>query len=240
MLRRKKQLEEQYRVLEMKYDTMLAEKMELEYKCKSLEYDYQHEKKQSEEILRLHESARRLKHDMKNHIMVIAKFLQEGEMEQAKEYMSKIMDKLNQIYTYIETGNSLMSHILNEKFEQAHKQQIQIKAQIENLPFSKLDSVDFTSVLSNILDNAIEGASGEVPSIAVEIAQKRSYEMILVKNTIASSILEKNPSLVSSKGKDETHGYGIAQIKKITEKYGGLIDFYEEKGFFCVCVMFPV
>lgn len=228
---------------EEKYDKLLADKLALEYRCQNLEREYSHEKDQREEIVRLHENARRLKHDMKNHIMVVTSYLQENQLAEAKEYLSKILDKLNGMYTYIETGNSLMSHILNQKLEHAHNQGIRVKAQIENIGFEKMESVDFVSLLANLLDNAIEGAEGakdrKVPELQLTIARKRGYETILVQNSVGNSVFADNPKLQSTKADTEKHGYGVRQIKAIVEKYGGMSRFYEENGMFCVAVMIP-
>lgn len=230
---------DEYDLLEVKYDALFAEKMEVEYKKIALEEAYTHEKEQGEEILKLHESARRLKHDMKNHMLVLATYLQEKQVEEAKNYLSQILDKLNSMYTYIETGNTLMSHILNAKLEEAHSKGIQVKAKIENLSFSRMNSVDFASVLTNLLDNALEGVSGIDSIIYVEVSKKRGYEVILVKNSISESVLSSNPDLKSTKGLCDTHGYGIGQIRFVTDKYDGLCDFYEEEGMFCACAMIP-
>ena len=86
---------------ERRLNRLLAEKMELEYRCQELEENFSQEKDQREEILRLHENTRRLKHDMKNHIMVITAYLQSGEDKEATEYLSHVLDELNGIYTYI-------------------------------------------------------------------------------------------------------------------------------------------
>ena len=107
--------------LERRLDRLLAEKMELEYRFQELESVYAHEKGQREEILRLHENTRRLKHDMKNHIMVITSYLQENRIEEARHYLSRVLDELNQIYTYVETGNSVMNYVLNQKLEKAYR-----------------------------------------------------------------------------------------------------------------------
>lgn len=229
--------------LEEAYDRVLSEKLELEYKCRELERGYTHEKAQRDEILSLHENARKLKHDMKNHIMVINAYLQEDDADHAKEYLSEILDKLNGMYTYIETGNSLMSHVLNQKLESAHRQGIHVKAQIENLSFGQMESVDFVSLLTNLLDNAIEGAkapgTGKEPAIHVYIERKRGYETVLVKNSISGSVLETNPKMRSTKREERVHGYGVRQIKQIAEKYDGLYRFYEEDGMFCAAVILP-
>ena len=58
-----------------------------------------------DEIKKLHERTRTLKHDMKNHMMVLTSFLNDSEYDKAKSYLSKISDNLNKMNTYIETGN---------------------------------------------------------------------------------------------------------------------------------------
>lgn len=54
-----------------------------------------------------------------------------------------------------------------------------------------------------------------------------------LKNTISQSVIEKNPSLISTKKNKANHGLGVRIIKEIAEKYDGYSDFYEECGMFC-------
>lgn len=240
-MKKRRDREKELVMLQLKYQIVCAEKMELEYQLQCYEDNRIYEKKQGEEILRLHEAARKLKHDMKNHVMVIATYLQENNLEEAKRYLSKILDKLNRMYSYIATGNSLLSHIINAKFEMANQKGIEVKANIENLSFEQMESVDFSVVLSNLLDNAMEVETGFIkPRIEVEITRKRGYYTILVKNRIKESVLEANPNLRTTKLDKDEHGYGVNQIREIVSKYSGLCDFYEEEKLFCACVMIPI
>lgn len=247
---RPKSWKEKYTELEKAYDAVLSEKLELEYMCRRFENESNHDKEQKEEILKLHGNARKLKHDMKNHIMVITAYINDNQYEQAKDYLSKILDKLNNIYTYIETGNSLMNHILNVKLEAAVNIGMHVKADIGNLAFSMMESMDFASILTNLLDNAIEGCTGENKELHIEISKRRGYEAMLIKNSIEASVLKENPLLKSTKPKEkeqenkqeheQTHGYGVMQIRSLTNKYEGICRFYEEDEMFCACVMIPV
>ena len=114
---------------------------------------------------------------------------------------------------------------------------LEIKAEIENLPFTYMDSVDFSALLNNILDNAIRGAvASKERKIEVQIYQQNGMDIVTVKNSIDESVLDKNPTLVSTK-KEAGHGYGMKQIKGIVEKYDGMMDVYEKKQMFVVSVM---
>lgn len=227
--------------LEEKYQKLFGEKEELAYELEEVKASIGQLVEQDTQIRELHESVRHIKHDMKNHLMVIASYLNQEEYEKAKAYTSEILDKLNAVHSYIETGNSLLNHILNEKLNKARTLGISVKAEIENVSFSKMESLDFSALLSNMLDNAIEASQEEKEKeLQVQIFLKRGYEIILVKNKIAVSVLERNPKLGTTKENKKNHGIGIRQIKAIVEKYEGLCDFYEEEGWFCVSAFIPV
>ena len=240
-MKRYSELQREYDALDEKYSKVLGERAELTYELEELKAAAEHIREQDREIRELHENVRRMKHDMKNHLMVIASYFNSGDYGEAKTYISRILDKLNSTYSYIETGNSLMNHILNEKLNAARDKGISVKAEIETLFFRRMESIDFSALLSNLLDNAIEASSLEAdPEIAVTVAHRRDYETILVKNKISHSILEENPKLISSKPELSNHGMGIPQIKNITEKYDGMCDFYEEDGYFCASAFIPI
>lgn len=233
-------LKEDYEKLEKEYTAEVAKNLDLQYQYDTLQAEYQNSRNQQQEIERLHENTRRLKHDMKNHIMVIASHLNNGEIDEAKDYLSVVLDNLNRVYSYIQTGNAVLNYIINSKLEYAQQNDIQFKAEIENLPFTKMGSVDFSAVLSNALDNAIEASmNASEKYIYVSILKKRGYDIITVKNKIDQSVLAANPDLLSTKAESETHGYGVKQIKIITEKYDGMVDIYEDNGMFCISIMIP-
>lgn len=240
MVSKYRQLKAAYEQLEKDYTDEVAKNLDLQYQYDSLRDDWRQSQDQRGEIERLHENTRRLKHDMKNHIMVIAAHLNDGEVEEAKRYLSVVLDNLNRVYSYIQTGNSVMNYIINAKLEYAQQHGIPFKAEIENLPFAQVGSVDFSALLSNALDNAIEASLGQEDGlIEVSIGKKRGYDTITVRNRITGSVLAVNPDLRSTKADSAAHGYGIRQIKRIAEKYGGLVDIYEEGNVFCISIMIP-
>ena len=235
-----KKREKEYEILDEKYAKALGENMDINIQLETLKQDYKKQREMSNEIKELQKRSRALKHDMKNHIMVIASYLTANEYEEAKEYLSKILDNLNKMYTYISTGNSLLNYIVNTKLQYAKDKGIDVKAEIENLSFEQIGSVDFSALLSNLLDNSIEGCLNSMKKeLNIKILRKRGYDTILVKNRIDTSVLKNNPQLISTKENKEEHGNGLKQIKSIVEKYEGMMDIYEEDNFFCVYVVWP-
>ena len=239
-MRQHRQLQKELAIQEEKYLSLLAQKSELEYQLSVQREEVAYSRQQESDIRSLHQSVRQLRHDMKNHLMVIASYLNSGDYEAAKTYTSEILDKLNVMHSYIETGNSLLNHILNEKLELARSCGIAGRAEIEPLSFSRMSSIDFSALLTNLLDNSIEASKNEPDGeLLLHIFQERGYDAISIKNKIEKSVLEENPQLHSTKEDKEQHGIGIAQIKEIVAAYDGIYDFYEKEGYFCFRVFIP-
>ena len=216
----------------------VAANLDMEKKLEQMSQDYAKQQDMEKEIRNMQEQSRLLKHDMKNHTLVILSYLEEGRLEEAKTYTSDILDKMNKMYTYVNVGNTLLNYIINNKLSKAKEMGVEIKAEIENLAFSYMDSVDFSALLNNLLDNAIEAAqNSKVKKLEVVIAKQKGYDVITVKNTIDASVLENNPDFVTTK-QEEGHGFGMKQILNITDKYEGMLDTYEKNGFFIIGVMF--
>ena len=95
--------------------------------------------------------------------------------------------------------------------------------------------MDISILLSNLLDNAINGCAGTfAPKIELTIGTRKSYTYIIVKNSIPASVLSTNPNLETNKKNKSIHGYGIISMQKIIEKYNGSIEFQEENNTFII------
>lgn len=243
---RKKELQQKLEQEKEKYVALFEKEAELRYQYEKLLKETKEMHSQEAELRELHQNVRQLKHDMKNHLMVMTSYLNSEEYDQARAYTSELLDKFSTMHSYIETGNVLLNHILNEKLSYAKSMGILVKAEIENLAFAKMDRMDFSALLSNMLDNAIEALLREKEEelsqrlqMQVVISAQRGYETICVKNQISSSVFAKNPTLETSKEEKNLHGLGVGKIKAIVAQYGGMADFYEEDNFFCVKVFIP-
>ena len=59
---------------------------DMEKKLSDMQYDYEKQQDMAEEIRRIQEQIRALKHDMKNHTLVMLSYLEENKTEEAKAY----------------------------------------------------------------------------------------------------------------------------------------------------------
>lgn len=215
----------------------IAKNLDMEKELSQMQRECEKQKELTEEVQRMQGQIRALKHDMKNHTLVILSYLEEGKSEEAKYYAGELLGKLNKMYTYVNVGNALLNYILNNKLSKAKEQGCEIKAEIENLPFSYMDSVDFSALLNNLLDNAAEGAlNSQKKKLEVSISTQMGFDVISVRNSIVDSVLTLNPQFISTKT-EAGHGFGMKQIQSIVEKYHGNMDIYEKENMFVVNIM---
>lgn len=176
-----------------------------------------------------------LRHDMRHYLMAAAELIGADRTEEAKEYIEKIVDeKVDQAAFGIDTGNVVIDAVINSRIAVCLKNHIEMKCMIDS-QFKGINDIDMSVLLSNALDNAINGCAGaESAAIELVIGTRKAFTYIIVKNSIRESVLAKNPNLETDKENKTAHGFGIMSIRKITEKYKGSVEFKEEDHTFIV------
>lgn len=195
------------------------------------------EKKQSEynreyarNVKEQYEQTRRIRHDIKQYAVTLLTFIQEKKFDAAEELAKKQAVDISRDETIIRVDNDFVNAILNTKLSFARSQGINVFCTVEN-GISGIEGSDLCNMLGNLLDNAItasENCDKDLRLIEVNIFTSGSQLVVIVKNSIQSSVLNANPDLESTKQDPEEHGFGIKTIKYIAEKYDGTTDFYEE------------
>ena len=111
---------------------------------------------------------------------------------------------------------------LKKKSEETHD--------LSNLPF---DASDIVVLLSNLLDNAIEACQqydkGDKAIHVMAVAQQDFF--VSVRNT-SEPVVIINGSIPTTKPEPQMHGFGLANIRLILEKYSGEYTMFYENGWF--------
>lgn len=103
----------------------------------------------------------------------------------------------------------------------------------KTLPIRKTHLV---SLLTNIIDNAIENNFHKDIPVKVSIKIHNDYFRIIVKNSI--DVNKSNFFKELKTNKSRGHGYGTRIIKSIAEKYNGYADFLiESDQFICDVIL---
>ena len=189
---------------------------------------------QFEESEKKYDEMNKIHHDMKNHLQCISSLLDDKEYEKAENYIADmIKNKLNFEFKQINTGNRVVDAISNAKLTQCIDENILTTVDAGSIEAS-IDDVDMCSLLGNIFDNAIEACRKveKNKEIHFEINQKKGYINIIMKNSVQNSVIENNPKFKTTKKHKDIHGYGIKIVKSIVEKYNGMMELFEQDGFF--------
>ena len=187
-----------------------------------------------EETERLYQEVRNMRHELQNHLFVLHALARQQDTEALLSYLTPMCQKQEQWKDeFVDTGNLIANAILNPKISQAKAAQISITVNAHLPRQLSIENQEFCSLLSNLLNNALEASvKTSHPEIYVDIAQKKCYLCIKVKNSALTNVLKENPNLKTDKPDAEHHGIGIRIIRSITDKYDGLLDFRMEEQFF--------
>lgn len=219
------------------YDYMLT-KAEESFEQKSLLEQAEISKVHYDELQSLYRETRTWRHDYGNHLQAIDRYARSENLEALNEYISELLGSLDKINFRVSSGNELLDAIVSAKLSHADAlgiaAQVKIDTDMSDLPLS---AVDCTSLIGNLLDNAIEACQrisdkSEKPEIVLSISRSKKQLTIYEKNSTNGDVrLDEEGKFITSKSKGD-HGIGTRQIKAIIEKYRGHVDnTVEEKTF---------
>lgn len=197
----------------------------------------EHEENKYHEALQLWQASEKIRHDMKQHMIAISGFIDDGKIEDCQIYISEYIDQSSSKNKLSKSGNHVIDYIIDTKLSPIKNTEIIVAGNIGDL--SDIKDTDLASLIGNILDNAIE-AEEKVENKRIELLLN-NYEntrIIVCKNNISSSVLKRNSELRSTKA-SSNHGYGHCIVSDIVKKYNGQLQYFEENNMFGVQIVIP-
>ncbi|SHM34510.1 sensor histidine kinase [Ruminococcus flavefaciens] len=167
---------------------------------------------------------RMLRHDMKNHIAVMNGLYETGKTTELGKYLKGLSESFADTQAVNITGNEIADAIITEKRAAAEKEGTELVCE-GILKGLDINAVTLCTVLSNLLDNAIEAAKQVEPDRIITLTAKRtgSFYYISISNPCAEYV-DVSPNMVSSKSDREYHGLGLKSVRSALEKCGGTIE----------------
>lgn len=188
---------------------------------------------------RQNEELKTFVHDEKNHLSVIKNL---SDMYEVEEYVNKIYKGLDKYSFSGKTKNKMLDLILNKYRVLCEEDNIDFYINIRTANLSYIENTDLTSLLSNILDNAIEAAkSTSEKMIDLSINRVNGSDMLTCVNSSDMKPVSVSGILKTTKSDKTFHGMGTKSIRRIVNKYKGEYewDYDEMKKEFSVFIMFP-
>ena len=183
-----------------------------------------------------------LRHDLKNHLHCIASFIELGEYQDALHYINEIYATSRHLSSTVNSGNSLISILLNNARDRAGQNHITMTVNVMVPPALPIDNVDLCIILGNLLDNSLEACcrmetdDGE-RFIDVEIIYKKSFLFIKVSNSFNGQYLLNGTRYESMKKDQHFCGIGLSNVRTTTEKYSGEMKVTPGEKVFTITVM---
>ncbi len=180
-----------------------------------------------------------LRHDMKNHLIVIDGYASQHNDKKIHEYIHNISEDLS-LTQAVDSGSHIVSALISEKEKLAKSRNINCDIAI-NVPCINIDDFSITTVIGNLFDNAITAAEKCTNGwIKLELAQTDSYLRIFIENSYTGDIIVKNGEFASTKtDRLSPHGIGIKNVCKIVSDLNGQIDISYTDDTFHVDVLLP-
>lgn len=170
------------------------------------------------------DNQKRKTHEYKNQILCIESLLSKKEYEKLEGYVQNIHGNLNKELDLINTNHVIVNAILNTKYQEAVEKGIVFVLKINDLSNIKMKDEDIVTILSNLIDNAIEACEKctDKKIIRLKFIKKDEGIIIAVNNTFNHTIHYENGEIKTTKlSKEEEHGVGIKNVIKVVEKYDG-------------------
>lgn len=187
------------------------------------------------------ENQRKQVHEFKNQIMCIEGMLGSGETGATLNFLHKVTDSFNDYVDVIDTNNVIVNAVLNSKYKEAISKNIVFVLKASDLSNLILEDEDIVTILSNLLNNAIEACEKvkERKLIKVKITIEGEMIVISVKNTVSEPVKIINNQIETTKSNKNDHGFGIENVQSAINKYKGTGVMNYMDGYFSFSIIIP-
>ncbi|MBR6807490.1 MAG: GHKL domain-containing protein [Clostridia bacterium] len=202
---------------------------------------FEMEKIRYSDIIKANNELRGVRHDLKNHLLILKKYSAEKDFEGIEKYITSFEESLNRDDFPSLSGNAMLDYIIASKMNSVKDVTCLVSGVF--VDSIAIDDIDLAVLVGNIIDNAVDATSKlqrNEKLIEVNLSVFNGYQNFIVKNDIESSVIEKNRDLATTKKDKSAHGFGLRSVRSITEKYNGIFEYYEKDGKFCVQVALPI
>lgn len=192
-------------------------------------------------------SVRSDRHDLNNHLTVIAGLIKIGNFTSVASYIDEIIGEVKINNFALTINNPILASILYSKMDLYQKQRVPFTTNIASEAITnRISSTDLIRLISNLLDNAYEATRllpQESQNIVFEMTEGNQDYTITVKNS--SSLKKLDPNILEmghttkSSGERKSRGYGLSIIQDIAKKYGGKLTINREDSFIVFSISVP-
>ncbi|WP_062051890.1 sensor histidine kinase [Bacillus sp. JCM 19034] len=189
-------------------------------------------------------SVRSDRHDLNNHLTVVAGLLKIKNYSSASKYIHDVIGEVKINNKALTIKNAVLASILFSKMELYQKKNVPFNVHISSEGVtSRLTSTDLLRLISNLLDNAYE-ATIEMPEseqiIGLEMLEEEDHYIIIVKNSCVHQLdLAHLKPGYSTKSSNQSRGFGLSIIQDVLRKYNGTYEIKNDQSIVSFHLKFP-
>ncbi|AEI46415.1 sensor histidine kinase [Paenibacillus mucilaginosus] len=202
-------------------DTVIA-KFQLLNENNQLQKQMDYQNANYEKTVHSFKKVKSIIHDTNQQFLYVAECIERGRTAEASEHIRVTLNKIEAAYHRVNTGNLVIDALVTNALNIGQANGIRIDTELHMLDHeAAIERYDLCVALGNMLDNAIEASKRvkitEDRHIRIYIRSSDSALYIRVRNYVDREVTD----LRSRKAIPDHHGYGLTNIERICEKYGG-------------------
>lgn len=177
-------------------------------------------------------SLKAVRHDFRHHNRNIETMLKNGKVSEVLSYLKQYNDSLDEIKSTDFCPNITVNAILNSFWQKAKNSGIDISIEADISEDTLISDMDFNAVLSNLLENAINGCMEcrKNGSIKLNIRTVDDKTVIVCSNSCKRDIVVEHDMLYN-------RGIGISSIILAIRKYNGNIKYSYANETLTACII---
>lgn len=165
-----------------------------------------------------------LRHDFKNHLIILQGYAGQERKEELLEYIQKLTEEFSSTIL-VDTPSQLLSSLINAKKADCERVNVSFDFQWD---FESIHIPDFelVTIFGNMLDNALTAASKcKDGFIELKVLERGGYLEIDCINNHMEHIEKEDEHFVTTKtNQPELHGLGLISLRKTVAKLRGELD----------------
>ena len=188
------------------------------------------QKKQYEFYLQKREAERIFRHDARHRDSILISYLENGEVEGAKEFLKKELAEIEKNAKLPFCENTLINAVLSEYRTKAEQEGLEFSARIQMPKELACNEAEFCVMLSNLLENSLDAAKSY---IAISIKHLNHQLSLNVKNDYEGE-LKKSAENNYLTTKPQGSGLGLKSVEAILKSNSGFLKIEDTDGVFDV------
>ncbi|MDC7290428.1 ATP-binding protein [Blautia schinkii] len=190
------------------------------------------------------EEIKRIRHDSRQHAAVLRGLLEKGAVEKALAYLDDYEDSMKAAVQPPLCENYVADTLCRRYETLAMQADIKTELNLQLPAKPGVAGSDLAVILGNLWENAVAAAvdaQGTHRFIHLKVRCDRKQLLIHMENGYSGMIYPQGDGFLSTKpGRQKAEGVGIASIRAVAMRYGGIADFqYTPDTFSASVLLYP-